>query len=305
MAAAAATNLFGEFLRAAREALPGDVSQEFIAGQLGMGTKSAYSKYEVGRIRDISPERLTDLCSLLKVSEFDAIVRLTLDKYRGLIQDRSDPDAVEEQAKWDLLHSIVFRKESISAASRLAEDRRKGLLSYELRAHTIALQKGGLLDMQGLAYWEKYLEAPNNFWIASDQLFDGPDTMFLDAVSQQLERGSRYTYFLPKRLATFRFDTLKAVLQAKLQQEKVAVEVVGLEDDDAWEVLGRNSYIIVNPTVPTRRAGFLCTVNGSMPELAYEMRELDYFANYLGHRAESALELHPNSAELIRHITGP
>lgn len=297
------TKNFGSFIKARRIEL--GFTQEDVINTFKTSTaktKSAYSKYESGSFVDISPEMLKELCTVLQIDYSKAALRLMVDKYepeKSAIEQHADI----EVARWDLMTAIVERKSKIRNILDIDKDTQDKLLAHEIRAHIKSLTDNIVLDMSGLALWEKNLIGENNFWIASSHLFDGSGNDFFSAVIQQLKQGSRYTFFIPKNLTGFNFKTLTSELKKHLGSDSVpAIRAIPLEDDEVWKLLRGNAYVIANPTSSNRQFGFICTVNDHFPQLAYEMHDARPLRDYLGNLA---INFAGQDSDLMSHVTNP
>lgn len=287
---------FGSYLREERESHSPKISQADVAAHLGK-TQSAFSKYEVGKFADISPELLRALCDCLHLDYVDTVLRFTSSKYRPDNSAASDYDC----AKWRFIDAICTRHSKIDSLNNLSSETKSKLLVSEIRAHALSLTIDRVvLDIPGLEQWESGLTGENNFWIASDHLFDSPGNNFFDALISQLRQGSRYTFFIPERLIFSNFPAL--VYEAKARLETDATQLMHAIPlpigSDA--VLRGNAYIIANPTSHTKRFGFACRVENNFPKLAYEMADSAPLRDFLLDVARTQKD-----PALIAHVTKP
>jgi len=293
---------FGRYLRDKRDELKRQQSE--VAADLCM-TQSAYSKYESGNIKDISADTLKKICEVLKLDYVDSALRLANAKF-----NISEPDRINssvDDAKWGLITAIYSRKSKIVNLNEIDDETKTEMIASEIRAHTKLLMDKIVLDVPGLEVWESKLQGENNFWIASEHLFDNPGNKFFDSLVKQLKSGSRYTFFIPKNLIWSNFSPLKEEIKRAMKCENDPnVRAVPLPQNRNNVMREGTAYIIANPTSHKRKFGFSCRINDEdLPMIAYEIDDHAILGMLRDYLIGVAMEHADDDAELINHITRP
>ena len=290
---------FGNFIRESREQL--NLTQEDLANKLPTNkTKAAISKIELGKFSHMDPRDLASLCAVLGLDYADAVLRLAVARYI----DKTSELTNVSKSKIELVKAIYSTRTKCADIVGVCKNTVDALHASELAAHTIELSSTAMLDISGLALWEEKLSGPNNFWIASNDLFDGKGNAFYNAVESQLRNGSRYTFFIPPDIIDLKFDNLAKEFTDSIADASLKLRCVALPRDLTWEILGVNAYILSNPTSHSRQTGFSCRTIGDTLSIAHELEKSTYksLTKYL---ASIAKEQAGSNSELYSHITSP
>jgi hypothetical protein len=215
-------------------------------------------QYEAGKSTP-DPEILYGLTKLYKKDYLEVVFILVRNKYE--VHKEWTRNHLQRE-RWELFEKALKRFSTVGGVDAKKED----IEALQLRAKAILVDNAEVLDLKGVAAWEKYFPGLEAFWVISANTVDDQDPEIFNAIVHNLCRGVRYTYFLPAREAETggSFWRLQRAL-AKVPKvgEIVAnnqVQAVHLDEDDLPLY---TSYAIANPHKRSETVGFeYVEVNG-------------------------------------------
>ncbi|HET6201559.1 MAG TPA: helix-turn-helix domain-containing protein [Planctomycetota bacterium] len=238
---------FGAYLRSCREAA-GFRSQRAAIGALEPRrerlSQGLLAHYETGRVRNPDPRILARLAALYGVDFLEMILRLARARWASAqVGEESNGTT-----RWRLVESATTPLSAIGTAAGLEGD--------QFRARADLLREVQILDVEGIANWQRSVEGLESFWVIAPYFLDDEDDRLLGAVVENLKRGVRYTYFIYRDAET-RFRALQDKLHAlvgkggRLREPVTAV----------WLPPGaltwlHADYVVANPTQRARAVGF-------------------------------------------------
>jgi hypothetical protein len=289
------------------------LSQAEVAVRLGYKKESKQvfiAKYENGYVYDPEPDFLHKWAKLFARDYMEVVVQLVRDKYAiGKNGDARRWSEVD-QLKWELIDRLfIARAAEVGQVS--------GLELHQLKAMAEIIGKEEVLDMEGLALWERHFPGLKSCWIIAQQFIDTEATFFADAVAENLRRGVRYTFFLPEELigATRDFQHLKdrLVEDSGITRKTVDELLVGVPLNKHMRGLLQHDYVIANPLRWVEAVGFLCVRKPTMlghsavrPRPTYAMRmtgeQLEHLVLEIRHHLECVENPQAEVSDEFRNI---
>lgn len=260
---------FGAFLKAAREAVASSQQKALpILAKAGLKVSQSWvGSLEVGAITDPDPAIIRKLEKAYGV-DYDRIVyELIRDKY-----SLDDPAHVTQltRERWQTVASVLRNFDTVA--------RVKGLEIEQVRARARMLDSE-LLDVEGLARWQQEFPKLKELWLVTPHFQDDKSLALRDAVIQNLNRGVRYFYFVPKIdleeghpfwLFLRRLAQDHPVLRNRLQKQ---IHGVGLDETELRWIA--SDLIIANPTDPATRTAFIGLRRDRVLRFACRISDLD------------------------------
>ena len=221
----------------------------------------------VGAITDPDPAIIRKLEKAYGV-DYDRIVyELIRDKY--CLGDLSQVTPLSHE-RWRTIAGVLKNSETVGMV--------KGLEIEQLRAKAQMLESE-LLDMDGLARWQREFPKLKELWIVTPHFQDDKNATLREAVIHNLGRGVQYFYFVPKVdleegrpfwLFLRRLAQDHPALRNRVQKQ---LHGVGLEEAELrWIV---TDLMIANPTDPASRTGFVGFRQDRAIQFACRMSDLD------------------------------
>lgn len=244
-------NQFPKYLKQAR-LTAGIRTQKEAADELSkVGRKVSQgliAQYETGKIKDPDPAILCLLAKIYKRDYMEMIFHLVRDKY-GVCESR---ETDIDRERWNLWESALkpFGKTGFV----------EGLEVYQLRAKTALVQQE-ILNVEGLAEWEKNYPELEVVWVVASNALNDKGSKILESVIHNMKREVQMVYFLQNKdvEAGGRFWQLLRTL-SKLEIDnprqrslKPPVAVPLGEDELSWL---NTDIIIANPHWQEHAAGF-------------------------------------------------
>ena len=267
---------FGEFIKTAREVkIPSQLkATEVLAAQRLQVSQSWVAQLETGRITDPDPEVLRIIETAYGVDYDRLVYALIRDKYR--LDDRAFATSLS-RLRWQAFAALLNRFESTGSVPGLEED--------QLRAKTRMLESQ-ILDVEGLARWQREFPQLKELWIVTPHFQDDKDAALRETVIHNIGRGVRYFYFVPGValeegrpfwLFLRRLVQDQSTLRTRIQKQ---IHGVGLgEAELRWIV---SDLIVANPTDPATRTGFIGIRQDHALKFACRMSGLDVEAAVQG-----------------------
>ncbi len=197
---------FGRYLKSCREraGFPSQRAALRAPDRRGIQISQALlAHYESGRVRDPSPLVLSGLASLYRRGLHEILLRLAHAKFRSVRAEESPLD----RARWELVESGIARTAAIGTAPDLEIDRLRALASFQREVE--------ILDVAGIARWQRSMESLGTMWVIAPSFPDDEADGVLEAVAHNLRRGVRYTYFISAE-SEARFESLRSELQERV-----------------------------------------------------------------------------------------
>jgi transcriptional regulator with XRE-family HTH domain len=260
---------FGEFAKSARERCASSQQKAVtVLAEAGLNIAQSWvAMLETGRISDPDAPTLAKIARAFRV-DYDALVyALVRDKYA--LDDLSQVTPLSRE-RWRAAAGLL---QSFPAVGRV-----EGLEIDQLRAKTRMLASE-ILDVEGLARWQREFPKLKDLWIVTSRLMDDRITPVREAVVHNLRRGVRYSYFVPKLdledarpfwLFLHRLAQDYPNLRNRLQKQ---VQRVGLEEAELRWIL--TDLIIANPTDPATRTAFVGIRKEGAVKFACRMSDFD------------------------------
>src|SRR5262245_2235534 len=239
---------FGAYLKACRERA-GFRSQRAVVRDLGRRrvkfSQGLLAHYETGRVQDPSTDVLAALASLYGVDFFGMMLRLAKAKFDTALGE----EAPETSARWALVEAALTPAARIGRASGLEAD--------QVRSRAALLREVQILDVEGIANWQRAVEGLESFWVIAPYFLDDEDERMLRAVVDNLKRGVRYTYFIHRdteaRFEAFR-ERLASEGGSRVKVEKLAQALWIPPGAFTWL---HADYVVADPKARSRAVGFL------------------------------------------------
>lgn len=240
------TNRFPEYLKQARLSA-GIRTQKEAVNELGkLGRKVSQgliAQYETGKIKDPDPAILCLLARIYKRDYMEMIFHLIRDKYGFCESRETDVDS----ERWNLWENALRRFEKIGCVD--------GLEVHQLRAKT-ALLRQEILNVEGLAEWEKNYPELEVVWVVASNSLNDKGSKILESVIHNIRRDVQLVYFLQNKdvEAGGRFWQLERTLSSSGETKLRPPVAVPLgEEELGWL---NTDIIIANPHWQEHSAGF-------------------------------------------------
>jgi len=154
----------------------------------------------------------------------------------------------------------------------------EGLENDQLRAKG-ELLKSEVLDLEGLARWQREFPGLKELWIVSPQFQDDKNLTLRNAVIHNLGRGVRYFYFVPKidleEGRPFWFFRRRLIQDQPTLRKRVEKQIHGIGLDEAELRWIATDLVVANPTDPATRTGFVGLRHDRAMTFACRMSGLD------------------------------
>lgn len=260
---------------------------------------STIAQYESGLIKDPDPVVLYLLSRLYETDYMQFVVRLMRQKFDlenvlmaiknaehgggkidngvKLLKTLGEEKPIEHfsselnSALWKLFEAGLQAFPKVGEVSQLQH------LQIEAKAALIRGEE--ILDIAGLAAWERSFPDLSTIWIAATRPLDTQSSDLIGSVIANLSRGVRYTYFVPEeaRGPSGDMSALNTLLASKIGSTSQIdlskqLEVIPLKDRQIAQ-LGTD-YVIANYHNRHRAVGFQCIRRNEEP--AFGIR-LDQF----------------------------
>ncbi|MBN8283082.1 MAG: transcriptional regulator [Zoogloea sp.] len=256
-------------------------SQRLAAEELSSGGdirlgQSMLANYENGGVADPDPKVLLALSRLYKVDYMALVLELCKEKYRLPMQSETDATGVLYEARWNVFKGALRRFDNIGDIDDPSTVQRLEELQLEAKAGLVACEQ--MLDVRGLATWERELPKAKVFWIAALNYVDNDDKEMEDVVVENLKKSVNYTYFVrPHELKPgSAFANLRVRLEKKAGKQVGQVFGIPVEDEKL-KVLNAD-YAIGNPFDPDGLpVGFQCIRQKGKPIYAFHVERDELF----------------------------
>lgn len=282
---------FGMFLKEARIKAGIKTQKEAATRLIALGRKTSQgllAQYEAGKIKDPDPSILRLLAQIYDKDYMEVVFHLIVDKY-GQEGGWSEPGVAHERLK--LWEAAVQPMGSV--------DRVEGLDVYQLQAKT-ALARETILNVKGLAEWERNIPELEILWIVATDSLNDKSSQILESVVHNMRRGVQMIYFL--RSEDIEEGGRFWELLLKLDQMNLARDdekplypplAVPLDKDQLKWL--STDIIIANPHWREHAAGFRYIRRAQNGAYAIRMRsrELNMTIGHLRRYAPVALKNHP------------
>ena len=204
--------------------------------------------YETGKVKDPDPSILCLLANIYRRDYMEMVFHLVREKY-GVCSEDSNPELSTQ--RWALWQAAL--KPFIQTG------RVDGLQRFQLRAKA-ALMEHEVLDVEGLAEWEKNYPDLEVLWIVASNALNDKNSKILESVIHNMKRKVQMVYFVQQKDidAGGRFSELLRVLskvESVLSQPdaRPPVPVALGENELTWL---NTDLIIANPHWRDHSAGF-------------------------------------------------
>lgn len=260
---------FGESLKQAR--LGAKLTQQEAATKvLELGRKASQgliAQYESGKIADPDPTILKLLATAYNCDYRRLVLNLVRDKYE-LEGEWSSPGANLELFKlWEA---------ALTHFPKIAEV--EGLEEEQLRAKAALIKEVEILDLEGIAEWQKRIDPLHEYWVVTPNFVDDQNESILHAVIYNIRRGVNIYYFVLKsdRRPEGRFALLKKSLQRKVPQlsNQFEKQIHGVSIDEKRQKWINADMAIANPRSP-HPIGFAGIRRAGMPVYGVLMEQTD------------------------------
>lgn len=242
-------NLFGKFLKAAREkTIPTQQEAATCLTQAGhTASQSLIAQLETGRISNPDAALLKKLAEIYKVSYKDLINCLTLDKY-----------GVNDDDTSQLCQDLMGGKLKV-------QEKPDVMTSHRTRSKLAFYKYYDVLDVEGMAEWQKGFDLLKNYWVIAPDFVDDRVKSIRDAVIHNLKKGVEIIYFVMEgeEKPGGRFQRFKRNLTASLKPEdmKGSIRAKGVPMNNLrWLVA---DMVVANPDIDmiihpeAKREGYL------------------------------------------------
>jgi transcriptional regulator with XRE-family HTH domain len=209
------------------------------------------AQYESGKIAP-DPKILHGLAKLYRKDYLEVVFVLVRSKYE--INKEWTQNHLQRE-RWELFEKALKRFSMVGGV----DAKKENIEALQLRAKAVLIDNIEVLDLKGVAAWEKNFPNLEAFWVVAANAVDDRIPEIFDAIVYNLNRGVRYTYFLPAR----EVDTggsfwqlqrdLAKLPQLKGSKVKNQVQAVPLEENCPQLY---TNYAIANPHKREQRAGF-------------------------------------------------
>jgi transcriptional regulator with XRE-family HTH domain len=260
---------FGEFVQSARERCAASQQQALellIRAGLKM-SQSWVAQIETGRIMDPDAATLGKLAQAYGLDRDELVYALIRDKYQ--LDDLSVVSPLSRE-RWRACADLLRDFPAIGKVEGLEIDQLRG------KSQMLQLE---ILDLEGLARWQREFPKLKELWIVSPHFQDDKDPGLREAVVHNLGRGVRHFYFVPKIdleegrpfwLFLRRLAQDHPPLRNRLQKQ---VHGVGLDEAELRWIA--TDLIIANPTDPASRTAFVGLRHDRALKFACRMSDLD------------------------------
>jgi transcriptional regulator with XRE-family HTH domain len=260
---------FGRYLRSLREPPAGRMGtqREVVSRLKDVGIQASQSllnKYESGQVADPDPVVLRGLARIYETNYMELVLHLIREKY----QERGSPRGAVNDARLKVCAEALRPCSTIGGI-----EENEDLEIDQLEAKARLIHEEQVLDVKGLARWERSFPDLKKFWVAVYHFIDSSDKDIETAVVENLERGVMYTYFVPKAQARHGGDfwTWKSDLLIRLGKREFEKQLVAVPLDDNQIRNLSVDYALANPLVHSSVAyGFQCIRGAnSLPKFAF------------------------------------
>lgn len=282
---------FGIFLKEARIKAGLRTQREAAERLTALGRKTSQgliAQYEAGKIKDPDPSVLRLLAKIYNRDYMEVVFHLIRDKY-GPEGGWLEPGVAHERLKlWEA---------TVQPAGQV--DGVEGLDVYQLQAKA-ALARETILNVKGLAEWERNIPELEILWIVATDSLNDKSSQILESVVHNMRRGVQMIYFLRgediEEGGRF-WELLLRLNQMNLSPDgekphnpPLAVPL----DKDQLKWLSTD-IIIANPHWREHAAGFRYIRRAQSGAYAIRMRsrELNMTIGHLRRYAPLALKNHP------------
>jgi transcriptional regulator with XRE-family HTH domain len=260
---------FGEFVKSARERLASSQEQaKEILAKAGLTVSQSWvAMLETGRISDPDVSTLVKLAKAYDIDLDQLVYALIRDKYK--LDDLSVVSLVSRE-RWRVCAELLRHFPAVGGV--------EGLEADQLRAKREMLQ-AEILDLPGLARWQREFRRLKELWIVAPHFQDDKDPALREAVIHNLGRGVRSFYFIRKTdldegrpfwLFLRRLAQDYPALKNRLQKQ---IHGVGLEEAELRWLM--TDLMIANPTEPASRTGFVGLRQDHAMKFACRMSTID------------------------------
>jgi len=260
---------FGEFVKSAREACAPS-QQEAVAVLAKAGLKIGQSwvaMLETGRISDPDASTLAKVAAAFQIDPDALAYALIRDKYQ--LDDLSVVSPISRE-RWKTVAGLLKPFPCVAGV--------EGLEIEQLHAKAHLLESE-MLDVEGLARWQREFPKLKEVWVVTPQFQDDRNAALRETVIHNLGRGVKFFYFLPKSdleegrpfwLFLRRITHDHPALRSRVQKQMLGI---GLEEPELRWLL--TDLIVANPTDPATRTGFVGLRHDRALTFARRMSDLD------------------------------
>jgi transcriptional regulator with XRE-family HTH domain len=260
---------FGEYLKRAR--LDAKLTQKEAATRvLVHGRKASQgliAQYESGKIADPDPTILNLLARAYNCDYRRLVLHLIRDKYE-LADEWSNAGAGSELFK--LWEAALTPFPEIAGVEGLEEE--------QLRAKAALIKEAEILDLEGIAQWQKRIDPLDEYWVVTPKFVDNYNDSIFDALIYNIRRGVHFYYFVLKsdRAPEGKFALLKKSLQRKVPDLRDLFEkqIHGVSIDEKGEKWINADMAIANPRSP-QPIGFAGIRRSGLPIYGVRMEQKD------------------------------
>lgn len=178
---------FGAFLKEARIKAGFKTQKEAADKLTALGRKTSQgllAQYEAGKIKDPDPSILRLLAQTYGRDYMEVVFHLVREKY-GPEGGWSEPGIAHERLKlWEAAVECSGPVDGVD-----------GLDAYQLQAKA-ALARETILNVKGLAEWERNIPQLEILWIVATDSLNDKSSQILEAVVHNMRRGVQMIYFL-------------------------------------------------------------------------------------------------------------
>ena len=260
---------FGEYLKQAR--LGAKLTQKEAATKvLDLGQKASQgliAQYESGKIADPDPTILNLLAIAYDCDYRRLVLHLVRDKYE-LAGEWSNPGAGSEL--FTLWEAALTPFPEIAGV--------EGLEAEQLRAKAALIKEAEILDLEGIAQWQKRIDPLHEYWVVTPKFVDNYNESIFEALIYNIRRGVHFYYFVLKsdREPEGRFALLKKSLQRKVPdlRDMFEKQIHGVSIDEKGQKWINADMAIANPRSP-HPVGFAGIRRAGMPIYGVRMEQTD------------------------------
>jgi transcriptional regulator with XRE-family HTH domain len=256
---------FGEAVKSAREVVSPSQQKavEVLARHDLKVSQSWVAQLETGRITDPDPEILRKIEAAYGIDYDRLVYALIRDKYR--LNDSSFVSSATRN-RWNAVERLIPGLSDVSGKQPLYE--------YEQRAKETLLSQE-VLDLEGLAAWQRSFPDLKEVWASGDLFLDDRIPLLHGSVLENLKRGVRFFFFMDKRdldegkpFWLFLHRIYGEVRSSKVQQQ---IRTLPLEEAELrWMTSG---FMLTNPTDASTRTGFLVIRSSQSARFAFRMAD--------------------------------
>ncbi len=260
---------FSEYLKQAR--LDAKLTQQQAATKVhDLGQKASQgliAQYESGKIADPDPTILKLLARAYNCDYRRLVLHLVRDKYE-LDGEWSSPGVNMEVFKlWEAALTPFLKIAGV-----------EGLEADQLRAKAALIKGAEILDLEGIAEWQKRIDPLHEYWVVTPNFVDNYNESIFNALIYNIRRGVNFYFFVLKsdKEPEGKFALLKKSLQRRVPdlRDNFEKQIYGVSIDEKGPKWINADMAIANPRSP-HPIGFAGIRREGMPVYGVRMEPKD------------------------------